>query len=377
MRARLEQWFWCFKVPIWLKFSTNSKWWKEILFDESNYKIIKSALEKYANDELESINDVARFLYKKWLNVWTIKNWKVYNSNLVSRMLKNVLYAWYLEFPKWKISRRKASHNALISLKTFEKIERKINNTHQIITAKIISNDNRIDRSDDFPLRWYLYCEQSKYMISGSWSKGKNWKFPYYSYPKKSPMFGKSINRDKFHEEFELFLKQIQPQEKTIIAFEKAVDIVIKNREENKKTYQEKWKIDIKKINKKIETYIQRIWESKSEVLIKNYELQIENLEKEKAEISQNLQVDYKYVRTPLQKKLKLARNSLEIWKNSNLENKRLLLKNIFPQWIPVNKKKQVGTPTFSLIYQSFSIRETLELSMVDFINENLNTLLR
>jgi hypothetical protein len=70
---------------------------------------------------------------------------------------------------------------------------------------------------------------------------------------------------------------------KTIVAFEKAVDIVVKNREENKKTYQEKWKIDIKKINKKIETYIQRIWESKSEVLIKNYELEIENLEKEKS----------------------------------------------------------------------------------------------
>jgi hypothetical protein len=35
-------------------------------------------------------------------------------------------------------------------------------------------------------------------------------------------------------------LKQIQPKEETFKAFEKAVDIVIENRKENKKIYQEK-----------------------------------------------------------------------------------------------------------------------------------------
>lgn len=59
---------------------------------------------------------------------------------------------------------------------------------------------------------------------------------------------------------------------------------------------------------------------------------------------------------TPLKRKMRLARNSLEIWKNSDLENKKALLKNIFPEGIPINEKKQVGTPTFSLIYQAFSL---------------------
>jgi hypothetical protein len=52
-------------LPIGLKFSSNSKGGKEVLFDETNYKIVKSALEKYANDELKTINDVARFFNKK------------------------------------------------------------------------------------------------------------------------------------------------------------------------------------------------------------------------------------------------------------------------------------------------------------------------
>jgi len=66
MRARLEQWYWCFKVPIWYKFTTNSKWWKEILIDDITAKTVKLALEKFANNELESINDVARYFHKKW-----------------------------------------------------------------------------------------------------------------------------------------------------------------------------------------------------------------------------------------------------------------------------------------------------------------------
>jgi len=41
---------------------------------------------------LETINDVARYFHAKGLSVGTVKNGKVYNANLVSRMLKNILY---------------------------------------------------------------------------------------------------------------------------------------------------------------------------------------------------------------------------------------------------------------------------------------------
>jgi hypothetical protein len=90
--------------------------------------------------------------------------------------------------------------------------------------------------------------------------------------------------------------------------------------------------------------------------LIQNYEKQVEELEREKVKISENLSKELKDVGTPLKRKMKLVRNALDIWKNSDLANKKTLLKNIFPEGIPINEKKQVGTPTFSLVYQSFSI---------------------
>ena len=364
-KARLMQWFWCFKLPIWYKYTTNSKWWKEILLDENNHKIVKSVLEKYANNELKSINDVARYLNKKWIKVWTIKNWKVYNSNLVSRMLQNILYAWYIEFPKWWIERTKANHKALISIKTYEKIQNKLNLNPQKIVAKIEENNNRIDKSDDFPLRWFLYCEESKQMITWAWSKWKKSKFPYYVFPRKSPLYWKSINRDKFHTEFEGFLKAIQPKEELILAFEKAVELVIKDKKENQVNIKDKYKSEIIDIEKKINNYITRIWKSSSEVLIENYEKEIEELESEKSKILEKMNESIKIDWTPLKRKTKLVRNSLSIWKSSNLDNKKSLLKNIFPEGIPINEKRQVWTPIFSLLYQSFSIWESCFNQMV------------
>ena len=377
MRARLEQWYWCFKVPIGLTFSTNPKGGKEILFDESNYKIIKLALEKFSNDELKTIYDVARYLHNKWIKIWTIVNWKVYNANKVSRMLKNILYAWYLEFPKWWISRRKAYHKALISIKTFEKIEKKLSTTPQVITAKITSNLNRIDKNNDFPLRWFLYCEESKQMISGAWCQWKREKFPYYTYPRKSPMFGKSINRNQFHNYFEELLKSIQPRESVIQALEKAVELIAKNRKKDDAEYRSALKSDIRKIDTKINKFVERIWNANSEVLIQKYEKHIEELEREKLQISNNLNKELKNVWTPLKRKMKLVRNALAIWKTSDLDNKKSLLKNIFPEGIPINKNKEVWTPTYSLVYQAFSIWESSKMSMVDFIKKNINTILK
>lgn len=377
MRARLEQWYWCFKVPIWYKFTTNSKWWKEILIDDITAKTVKLALEKFANNELESINDVARYFHKKWLSVWTVKDGKVYNANLVSRMLKNILYTWYLEFPKWWITRRKAHHKALISLKTFQKIETKLKTPAQNeIVQKIDENLNRADKSNDFPLRWFLYCETSKQMISWAWSKWKNKNFPYYTYPRKSPMHWKSINRDILHKQFEELLKSIQPKGELIQTFEQTVEQVYQERKKDALEYKQNLQWQINQIDWKITKYINRIWNTESEALITSYEKQIENLEQEKLKILTNLQKEIKHVWTPLKNKMKLVKNALDIWKSSNLENKKTLIKNIFPEWIPINEKKQVWTPTFSLIYQSFFIWESSHLSMVEFVRNNLNNLL-
>ncbi|MDQ7023196.1 MAG: hypothetical protein Q9M97_06775 [Candidatus Gracilibacteria bacterium] len=135
-------------------------------------------------------------------------------------MAKNILYTGYLEFKNWGVSLRKAKHKALISMKTYEKIQKKLNSNHQSIANKIQENSERSDISEDFPLRGFLYCEESKYMLSASWSRGRTTRVPYYTYPRKSPMYGKSINREVYIKILITF-KTLTPKEDVMNCFEK------------------------------------------------------------------------------------------------------------------------------------------------------------
>lgn len=174
----------------------------------------------------------------------------------------------------------------MISLKTYERIQSKLETSPQYLVKQIEINENRVDRSDDFPLRGFLYCETSKQMISGAWSQGKRSKFPYYTYPRKSPLFGKSINRDRFHEEFQKHLEVIQPKEDVLEAFEKAVKNALSESKRDGYKAKERMQKEIKSIEFQIAKYMQRISKAKSELLIENYEKQIEDLEKKKLQIS-------------------------------------------------------------------------------------------
>jgi len=72
-------------------------------------------------------------------------------------------------------------------------------------------------------------------------------------------MFGKSINRNQFHNYFEELLKSIQPRESVIQALEKAVELIAKNRKKDDAEYRSALKSDIRKIDTKINKFVERI----------------------------------------------------------------------------------------------------------------------
>ena len=355
---RLKDWYWCFRFPLWYKSVKNKwEWWKVMIKDESNYKIIQNTLNKYARDELNTLNEVCRYLHKKWIELGTIRNGKVYNTSSISRMMRNILYTGYLEVKSKSITipLQKAKHPALISMNTYKIIQAKIDKEPTKLSDQVIKNKSRNDLNNDFPLRGFLYCEESKQFLSWAWSKWKNKQFPYYTFPRKSSLHGKSLNRNTFHNQFENILQDIQPKEELIQALEKAIELVSEMHIQDKWEHKKILKSKLQSIDTKIDKFIERIWVSSSDVVINKYEQEIETLEKEKTQISQKIETEVKNVRTPLNRKTRMVRDSLRIWKDGDLENKKALLKNIFPEWIPINKKKQVWTPTLSLIYQSFS----------------------
>ncbi len=365
-RARLEQGFWCFRVPLGFKYTKSPNWWKIIIQDEIICKKIKYAFEKYGNNEIASLSDLLIYLNNKWIKLkWLWKNNRVLSLSSIHWLITNPLYAWYLECKKWDIWLMKAQHKWIISLKTFEKIQNKLISKSQI-KRQIEENSNRIDVSDDFPLRWFLYCEESKGMFSAGWSKWKTKKIPYYTFPRKSPLRWKSLNRDKFHNDFKNILQHIQPKADLIECLENTIKDLREKNNDEKEDINKVFKKEIIGIDKKINTFLNRIWNTDNETLLNNYEKKIRELEQEKIEISLKIENNLNNVWTPIKNKITLVKNSLQIWNKWDLEIKKKLIKNIFPEWIPITKKRSVWTPKFSLIYQSFSIWESSFPKMVE-----------
>ena len=368
MRSRLEQWFWCFRLPIWYKFIEADEWWKIVVKDTETSHIIKNWLEKYADWILQTLPDLQKFYFKKWLKIkWINSEWVVTSRSNIYWMVTNILYTGNLESKKWDIPITKAKHEALISMKTYERIQKRLMWMSQR-ERNMESLHNRADLSDEFPLRWHLYCEESWYMLSSGWSRWTHAKFPYYTYPHRSPMKWKSINRDILHKEFTEVLKNITPKKDVLKCFENIFLDLLKERKNNFDKHEETIQKEISIIDKKINNYIERIWSASNEKLIENYEIQIENLEREKSEVNEKLDKKNYHLKnlwTILNDKLKKVSNGLSIWNWVSLEKKKDFIKMVFPDWIPINKKKQVWTTAFSLIYQAFEVSKVSKNHLV------------
>lgn len=367
MKSRLEQWFWCFRIPIWYKFIEAENGWRIMIKDSEVSYIIKIWLEKYADWVLQNLSDLLKFFSNKWMKIkWIKDNWKIYTKSHVYRIATNILYAWYLECEKWDIPRLKAQHEWIISIKTFDRIQQRLIWMSQF-DRDMENCNNRID--EEFPLRGFLYCEDSKYMLSSWWSKWTHAKFPYYTYPNWSPMRWKSINRDVLHKEFTELLKNLTPKKDVLTCFEKIFYDVLNERKNNFEKHEQKIQSQINEVNKKIDNYVERIWSTNNEILIENYELKIENLQSEKEFISEKLDKKNYHLKnlwTILNDKLKKVSNGLTVWNWHSLEKKKEFIKMVFPTWIPINKKKQLWTVTFSLIYQAFEVSKVSKNHLVE-----------
>ena len=106
MKARLEDGFWCFCTPPALK-NISHPVFKRILngLIEPYANIFKLAITKYAKDELNTLEEVQGYINTKYqLN--NIK--KKISLSGVTNILKNPLYAGWIQYKKWGISLQKA-----------------------------------------------------------------------------------------------------------------------------------------------------------------------------------------------------------------------------------------------------------------------------
>ena len=264
-------------------------------------------------------------------------------------MLTRVIYAGYIEAPKWNIPLRKGQHEGLISLETFEKIQTRLKSTAKAPARK--------DINADFPLRGFVLCNDCGKPLTACWSKGKNKKYPYYLCPTKGcPSYRKSIKRDELEGAFEGVLQSIQPSE-GLFALVKAMfrdvwDMRLQQSSDAAKAH----KSNIKRLDKQIDQLLDRIVDANNSSVVSAYEKRIAKLEREKLLAEEQLAQCGKPRHTyeeSFEHAMRFLANPCNIWNNSDLTLKRTVLRLAFVEPLPYRRNQGLRTPKLFLPFKA------------------------
>ncbi len=343
-QARIEQGYWTFRAPVGYRYVKSANGGKELVKDEPLASIVKAALEGYATDRFSTISEIQRFLEADPLYPKDTPKGKIRPQTVV-RLLSKVVYAGYVEAPKWGISRREGKHEAIISLATFEANQMRRKETKRV--------PNRKDVSRDFPLRGGVCCSSCGYPLTSGWSQGKLKKYPYYFCQKRGcEEYGKSIPRDKLEGEFASLLKKLQPSE-SLFSLVKAMFTDAWNAQMSEAANRiQAFKNDVLKMESQINKLVERIMETNNPRVIQAIESRIEDLENQKLlaeEKAANLGKPIKSYGEMFEHSMRFLSNPHKIWASGPFEMKRIVLKLVFPERISYSRTEGLRTPKTAL----------------------------
>ena len=360
MQARLESGYWTFYAPPGYTFAKVAGHGKIIVPKEPEASIIKEAMEGFADGRYATQTDVREFLQSKGFKHWGYG--KMTYLEQVKRLLTRVVYAGYIEYPKWGITHRKGHHQALVSGETFQKIQDKLAEK-----GKMRARNNL---REDFPLRGFACCAHCQNPYTSSWSKGRTKSYPFYRCKTVGCVFSqKSIRAEKMHEDFEKLLKKLKPRPNILKIVQselldlwnaKKLDVDVVRKQRQKKLDQ---------IQKEIDMFLTSIRECSNPMVIKKIEESIEALEAKRMRLGEKIEVkhekDYDF-EGALKSVLRFLENPYAMWQQGDLQQKILVLRLVFDGPICYGKEKAFGTAKFSLPINISCIPELDELELVE-----------
>jgi len=351
MKARLERGYWAFASIQGYTQENDAVHGKLLTPKEPDFSLIREALEGYASGRFQTQQDACNFLTE---SEYKGKGIKVYGTHFKEKLAQQPVYAGYIEYPKWEVSRRKGHHKEAISLETFEKVQEKL--------KKTANTYHRKNLDEDFPLRGFLICACCDTKLTASWSKGRGTPYPYYKCRKTAcEYYGKSIKRQDAHNQFEDVLKKLVATDETI---QEVKEVFLEKWEERmKKKDKEHGGIEkeLSKIDGDVTHYLEMAVGATSDAIRKRYEKSADDLLKRQQVLEQKVKEkprDKYAVGNALDMVLGFIKNPYITWQNEDLEGKQALLKLIFDDHLKYDLNDGVGNAKISEIVSIFNVLE-------------------
>ena len=349
MKARVENGFWVFRAPVGYRYANSPSGGGKVLIpDEVLAGVVREALEGFALGHLASQAEVQRFLersphFPKDRSDGSLR------PMTVSRLLRKVVYAGYVEAPKWGVGLTKGKHEGLISFETFQRIQDNLEGRARGPAA-------RKDFNTDFPLRGFVVCDCCGNAMTAAWSKGCRRHYAYYRCETRGcEAKSKSVPRAKMEEGFAEILRGMQPAKGLFELAKAMIQDAWNMRLSVAQSEKEALKKELKENTQQIESLLDRIVEATSASVVSAYEARIEKLERNRLVLQERLDRSVPpkgRLEDCIELALRFLSSPWNIYKNGDFAIRQTVLRLAFAEPLRYSQNGVYGTPEFSFPFR-------------------------
>ena len=277
-------------------------------------------------------------------------------------MISRPIYTGYICHDDWKLSWIEGHHEPLISLATYERIQKRRTEGARAPARK--------DINEDFPLRGFVECGDCGKPFTSCWSKGKYKKYPYYLCGTKGcKSERKSIPRAKIEEPFDKIVQSLQPTQKLFSLVKQMFRDAWIQREKQAVAISDTYKKDVKAIDTQIESLLDRIVATNNSVIVSAYEGKIEKLDQDRriiAEKMKNGAVPVGRFEDFIELPLNFLANPWNLWKSGQSILRQTVLRLAFSERIAYCRETGYRTPKTTLPFKVLEVFNTGERKLVE-----------
>ena len=346
MQEKMKTGIWCRKPPIGYKIpkklGAKEKKMLPDIPDHPKFDLIQEGWKMLLTGKFTKA-EIVRRLNDKGENRegWT----KLYPQKIDS-IFKNKFYCGILLDP-WTQEEYRGLHKPMITEQEFFLAQEILNGKSRAFISKKLLNP-------DFPLRGFIRCGSCSNYYTGSWSKGRNKKHPYYHcYRNMCDKFGKSIRKEDLEKYFMGHLIKITPKREFLNKFEKAVMKV--------------WNGKYKQVNEeylKVENRLEKLRIYKNNLIKKNADgiLPDDDFQETLKRTRQEIEIlelaanDSKLDMFELEATIAYSKNFVadlpRQWFDLGIEGKKRFQKLLFPEGLPYLGNGKFGTAKMSVIFE-------------------------
>jgi len=360
MKTRIDSGYWPFCYPPGLINKKDPIHGKILIPHEPFASIFKEAIENYRDGVLNTLEQVQHFINMKYKEKEVNK--KPISISGTQNILTNILYAGWIEYKPWNVPLRKGKHTGFITKETYDAVQEKLFSKSKASLRK--------DYNEDFPLRGFIICPECKKPMTAAWHSGRNKKYPYYHCKQLGcPLKDKVVLKYTLEEEFKALIDDLKPNEDAFSLIKEVLLDIWENRDQVEENNKIIFLQEINKLEGKKKQFIDRISSSSNELLINEYEIELQKILKEKEDLEKQLPKKV-YSRENFGTACGIVFNYMidpvRMWQSKNYQDKRLLLEMYFEEKLIYKLNEGLGTANLACLPKLLCTKETSKNHLVE-----------